>query len=83
MNVVNYSYNGYDFDKVYRNSPFTWEDPDNPWDRWLEFILDSSPDDVRLMSLKAKMGFTTATATGNWEIRVPVSMIREEAGTAD
>ena len=83
VNVVNYSYNGYDFDKVYRNSPFTWEDPDNPWDRWLEFILDSSPDDVRLMSLKAEMGFTTATATGNWEIRVPVSMIREEAGTAD
>ena len=83
VNVFNYSYNGFYFDKVYRSSPFTWEDPDNPWDRWQEFILDSSPDDVKLMSLTAKMGFTTVTVTGNWEIPVPVSVIREEAGTEE
>ena len=83
VNVVNTSYMGFNFDQFYGQSPFAWEDPDNPWDRWQEFVFDSAPDDEKLMTLTAELGFTTVTVTGDWEVRVPVSLIREESGAAD
>ena len=77
MGVYNYTLNGGTFAYADIN-PLRWRNPEKNWDRWEEFVLESTPEDLSAMTLKTELIINSLTATGRWEVQVPASLIRTD-----
>ena len=82
VGIFNASGQGVYFDRR-DGSPFEWTDPENPWDRWQEFVLESTPADLEGMTLNAEIYYNRKAVKAAWEFTIPVSAIRDSAAPAD
>lgn len=56
-------------------SPLEWDENDNGWTEWYEFLINCKPEEAEQLEISAEMTVTNEILSDDWTVQVPLDRI--------